>query len=70
MSNKVSEGKICRSIIDRHDVMKNQILNAVLEQLSEGTSHDEKVSLQNAVAHVFDVHTNGLLTNVSKQFAG
>ena len=70
MSNKVSEGKICRSIIDRHDVMKNQILSALLEGLSTATSYDEKVALQNAITGVFDIHTNGLLTNVSKQFAG
>jgi len=70
MSNKVSEGQVCRSIMDRHDVMKNQILNAVMDHLPATVTYDEKVSLQNAVVRVFDVHTSGLLTNVSKQFAG
>ena len=69
MSN-VSEGKICRSIIDRHDVMKNQVMQAVREALGANPDPETLRLVSNEITRIFQSQTSGLISTVSHQFSG
>ena len=50
-TRKVSESKICRDVIDRHEVLQAQVLNLVLEHVGDSL---EKESLQKLLEHIGD----------------
>ncbi len=65
MSNP-SEGVVCRAVIDRHDVMTNQIAAVVREVFGL----DEKTkSVVQTVNQIVQSHTNGLVETISNEFA-
>jgi len=67
--SKPSEGKVCRAVIDRHDVMKNQVIASVREALGADESNKALSGISESVVKIFQVHTNGLINNISKEFA-
>ena len=64
-----SERKICRSVIDRHDVMKNQIFESVRTQFGDKIDQNLLKEIQKMVNSIFESHTHGLVNTISKQFS-
>lgn len=64
-----SEGKVCRAVIDRHDVMKYQLTEALKELLRAAVSTEIQQGVNERIEGVFSVHTDGLVGNISKQFS-
>jgi len=67
---KASEGKICREVIDRHDVMKSQVLQVIREALGESPSPTVIQQVNSGITGVFQTQTNGLIDAISRQFSG
>ncbi len=65
----VSESNVCRSIIDRHAVIKNQIVVAVRETMGPDADADVLKTINNEIERIFQAQTSGLVTHISKQFA-
>jgi hypothetical protein len=65
-----SEGKICRAVIDRHDVMKNQVTEAVSGGLGNSADRKQLEEIRKTIHKIFESHTSGLIDVISKQFSG
>ena len=65
----VSEGKMCRAVIDRHDVIRNQVLSVVNELIGSQVPTETSRVINEQIKQIFVIHTNGLVANISKQFA-
>ena len=65
---KVSEAKICRDIIDRHDVLQAQVLNLVVETIGNSIEKKDLQKLKQSLRGTFNTQTQGLLTQVSNRF--
>ena len=68
-TNIVSEGKVCRAIIDRNEVMASQVLTTVMENLGSKASQKDYADLKKQLDAVVAVHTDGLVKQVSKMFS-
>jgi len=67
--SNVSEGAICRSVIDRNEVMKNQIISSIREILKEDVSNDQQILIAQSVAQIIQSHTGALTSAVSNEFS-
>jgi hypothetical protein len=67
-TRKVSESKICRDVIDRHEVLQAQVLNLVLEHVGDSLEKESLQKLKNNLKGTFNTQTQGLLTQISRQF--
>jgi hypothetical protein len=65
----VSEGKVCRGIIDRHDVIKHQVIETIRESLRSGLTSETEQTVFVQIEELFRIHTDGLVGNISKQFS-
>lgn len=66
----VSEGKVCREIIDRNSVLSTSVVNLIIETVGRKVERDELVNLDRQVKALFTTHTDGLVTQVGKHFSG
>ena len=66
----VSEGKVCRAIIDRNEVLAAKVLTTVMESLGSKASREDYVAMKKQLDAVVSVHTDGLVKQVSKLFSG
>jgi len=65
-----SESVICRSIVDRNEVVKSQIIAAVMESMAATTKqHKQQALIAKAIEKLFQSHTNGLVDSVSREFS-
>ena len=64
-----SEAKVCRDIIDRHEVMETQVLSTVVSATVEKLDKEDVVKLRDSLKKIFSQHTNGLVDTVSNRFA-
>jgi|TARA_R100000501_G_C2600462_1_gene97678 hypothetical protein len=65
----VSEGVVCRAVIDRNEVMKNQIIVAVREALGPDVPDDQHVLVAKSIKKIVQLHTGGLVTEISNEFS-
>ena len=61
--------KVCRAILDRHDVMKTQVVNQVIEALQNETDKEKKKQIKQKVEYVFQQHSNGLIDQMLEMFS-
>lgn len=69
-SNPVSEGKVCRAIIDRNEVLASKVLTIVMESLGSKASRKDYAAMKKQLDATVAVHTDGLVKQVSKLFSG
>jgi len=65
----VSEGKVCREIIDRNGALSASVVNMIIETIGSKVERDELVNLDRQVKALFTTHTDGLVTQVGKHFS-
>lgn len=65
----VSEADVCRTILDREEVLQMQVFNFMVENLRETVANEKLMSLQAPLSQLFSQHTNGLVDAVSKKFS-
>jgi|ETNvirenome_6_85_1030632.scaffolds.fasta_scaffold06809_3 hypothetical protein len=65
----ISERKVCRAVIDRHEVMGNQVAEAVHEAMKDNVNEDQAQKIQQQIRVIFESHTNGLVSTLSKMFS-
>jgi hypothetical protein len=68
--SKVSEGKVCRAVIDRYDVLAEQVFAVVSEVAGTKLTRDEMTTIRKNILAQTESSKNGLLTAISKEFAG
>lgn len=68
--SKVSEGKVCRAIVDRYDVLTDQVFAVVSEVAGSKLTRDEMKTIRKNILAQTESSKNGLLTAISKEFAG
>ncbi len=62
--------EVCRAILDRHDVLKSQVINQVIESLRNAQANDEQISqAKNDVEHIIQRQYNGLVDQVISLFS-
>ena len=61
--------KVCRAILDRHEVMSNQVVSEILEALQKETDKEKMLQIKRKVEHVFQQHSNGLIDQVLEMFS-
>lgn len=67
--SNVSEGAICRSVIDRNEVMKDQIILSVREILKSDVSDEQQILIAQSVTQIIQSHTNGVTSEISHEFS-
>ena len=65
-----SEAFVCRSIVDRNQVMRDQIAAVLVEQLGADVTREKLENLISNVQNVADVASSNLVDVVSKHFSG
>ena len=61
--------KVCRAILDRHEVMSNQVVSEILEALQKETDKEKMLQIKRKVEYVFQQHSNGLIDQVLEMFS-
>ena len=64
----VSEGKVCREIIDRNSVLSSSVVNLIIESVGSKVDRDDLVNLDRQVKALFATHTDGLVAQVGRHF--
>ena len=64
-----SERTICRSVIDRNDVIKNQVFESVRTLLGDKVDQAQLKEIQKTINSIFELHTYNLVGSISKQFS-
>lgn len=65
---KVSESVICRSVFDRHDVLKNQVASLAASKFRNLDSNATEEFSRDLEA-LFSQATDGLVSSISKEFS-
>lgn len=66
----VSEGKVCREIIDRNNILSTSVVNMIIETIGNKVERNDLANLDRQIKALFTVHTDGLVTQVGKHFSG
>jgi dephospho-CoA kinase len=66
----VSEGKVCREIIDRNNVLSTSVVNVIIETIGNKVERSDLANLDQKVKALFTTHTDGLVNQVGKHFSG
>ena len=61
--------KVCRAILDRHEVMSNQVVNQVLEVMQNEVDDEKKTQIKQSIERVFQQHSNGLVDQMLDMFS-
>ena len=66
---QVSESEVCRTILEREDVLQSQVFSLMVDHLRDSVDSSKLEGIRPHLGSLFAQHTNSLVDAVSKKFS-